>query len=112
MKSDQSFFFPNTEREVSIWFNGIHSTRMSSFLFFFILCIFYQCSFISSSQNLFSFNLMFSDFVFFYSQIAVRPEHATRNFTVVANYLLVDENWRKKTAVVSPSKISAVRFFF
>ncbi|KAI8792981.1 hillarin [Biomphalaria glabrata] len=35
-------------------------------------------------------------------QIAVRPDGATRDFTVVANYLLVDENWKKKTAVVTP----------
>ncbi|KAH9493169.1 hypothetical protein Btru_021927 [Bulinus truncatus] len=35
-------------------------------------------------------------------QISVRPDGATRDFTVVSNYLLVDENWKKKTAVVTP----------
>ncbi|CAG5132388.1 unnamed protein product [Candidula unifasciata] len=39
-------------------------------------------------------------------QIAVRPEFASRNFTVIASYLLVDENWQKKTAVVVPSRVS------
>ncbi|XP_059165126.1 hillarin-like [Physella acuta] len=35
-------------------------------------------------------------------QISVRPANASRLFTVVAYYLLVDENWRRKTAVIQP----------
>lgn len=37
-------------------------------------------------------------------QISARIAKTTRPFTVIASYLLVDENWRKKTAVVSPTK--------
>ena len=37
-------------------------------------------------------------------QISARPAKTTRPFTVIASYLLVDENWRKQTAVVAPTK--------
>ncbi|CAG5136097.1 unnamed protein product, partial [Candidula unifasciata] len=36
--------------------------------------------------------------------IAVRKENERGDFTVVANYLLVDENWQKNVATVPPSK--------
>ncbi|XP_005107641.1 hillarin [Aplysia californica] len=37
-------------------------------------------------------------------EIAARPEGGGRSFVTVANYLLVDENWKKRTAVVSPTR--------
>ncbi|RUS72087.1 hypothetical protein EGW08_020148 [Elysia chlorotica] len=37
-------------------------------------------------------------------QISGRQANTTRPFAVIASYLLVDENWRKKTAVVAPTK--------
>ncbi|GFO11711.1 kyphoscoliosis peptidase [Plakobranchus ocellatus] len=37
-------------------------------------------------------------------EINARPANTSRPFSVIATYLLVDENWRKRTAVVAPTK--------
>lgn len=39
-------------------------------------------------------------------QIAVRKENERGDFAIIANYLLVDENWLKNVATVTPSKVS------